>query len=464
MSLINDLLRDLEARDQLPSGALLPSAKPRSRVTGLFLLSGLVFTTAALGFAMQGVDSKSETAIPVDQTFASAAISLANSEHVDIEDLNDERRGAQASSELNNVAPPVVVQIENVADNSLRELQVKVAGLLNEAKFAFAANRLTTPLNDNAFNRYQAVLFLDADNEAAKAGIGFIVERYLRFAENSKSPAGRNLYLSKAQWVAESQPELAPKFLSRIAELKRSYPHTEAKPAELNIATLSAETNLRKEPSRAARQSAVIAAAKALVAQGKYVSAFAELDNFAAQLNAELGKGLKDGDAATEQITLAKLDLYIERLAIPSNSGNSDLLQAQALLKKLSSIAAHERGLREAKILLSQNRLADARRVLLENAPEINSAPDYFSLLAGLQHQLAEYRAAAALYRQLLDINSRQGTWWLGYAVSLDAMGDTGAALQAFRSARHFASGGSETGIYVEQRIAALTLQIRNEF
>ncbi len=72
------------------------------------------------------------------------------------------------------------------ADNSFSRAQEKViVTLLRAAEDAALGNRLTTPLNDNAFDRYQAVLVLDHGNAQAKRGLAFIAERYLEWAQAS---------------------------------------------------------------------------------------------------------------------------------------------------------------------------------------------------------------------------------------------------------------------------------------
>ncbi|WP_460238049.1 hypothetical protein [Aurantivibrio plasticivorans] len=57
--------------------------------------------------------------------------------------------------------------------------------ILNQAEEAFAANRLTTPAEDNAYDRYRAVLLLDKGNEQALTGITAIFGRYAELARDA---------------------------------------------------------------------------------------------------------------------------------------------------------------------------------------------------------------------------------------------------------------------------------------
>lgn len=59
-----------------------------------------------------------------------------------------------------------------------------IAKLLHAADDALEQDRLTTPLNDNALDRYRAVLVLDASNVDALNGIQAITKRYLDWARS----------------------------------------------------------------------------------------------------------------------------------------------------------------------------------------------------------------------------------------------------------------------------------------
>ncbi len=88
-----------------------------------------------------------------------------------------------------------------------------VYDLLEEARVAFASNRLTTPNEDNAYFRYLQVLAIDPDNAAAEDGINAIVEQYLSWAidnarEGRFSKAAN--YVGKASSVDPEHPNIAP--------------------------------------------------------------------------------------------------------------------------------------------------------------------------------------------------------------------------------------------------------------
>lgn len=87
----------------------------------------------------------------------------------------------------------------------------KIDRLLHEAEIAFRDNRLTTPLDDNAYYRYLRILTLDPDNEQAEDGIASIVEKYLEWAmANAERGQFRSAisYLNKAKSVDRSHPNI----------------------------------------------------------------------------------------------------------------------------------------------------------------------------------------------------------------------------------------------------------------
>ncbi len=87
-----------------------------------------------------------------------------------------------------------------------------VERLLREATADLAANRLTTPVDKNAFSRYRAVLALDPANDVALEGLHDILTHYLVLAkvaakENNFDLAGR--YLNTAGAVSPGAESIA---------------------------------------------------------------------------------------------------------------------------------------------------------------------------------------------------------------------------------------------------------------
>jgi len=85
-----------------------------------------------------------------------------------------------------------------------REQQIK--RLLADADYALSQNRLLMPLEDNAHDRYHAVLLLDPQNTGAKTGLQAITLRYIDLA---RSATARSQY-SQAQGYLNQARDLEP--------------------------------------------------------------------------------------------------------------------------------------------------------------------------------------------------------------------------------------------------------------
>lgn len=98
--------------------------------------------------------------------------------------------------------PAVVVQEEAIDDSGIdAQQQEEIGRLLREADERIEQFKLTSPRDDNAFDRYLQVLTIDLDNEEAKAGIRKISDRYIALAysaiERNEFERAR-LYIDKA--------------------------------------------------------------------------------------------------------------------------------------------------------------------------------------------------------------------------------------------------------------------------
>ena len=91
--------------------------------------------------------------------------------------------------------------------------KVKIQQLLSSADAAMQQNRLTTPADDNAFDRYKLALTLNPSNTLAIAGINRIVERYLAWAldhaERSNLKKARYFVLL-AEGIDPGHPNIKP--------------------------------------------------------------------------------------------------------------------------------------------------------------------------------------------------------------------------------------------------------------
>jgi predicted Ser/Thr protein kinase len=111
-------------------------------------------------------------------------------------------------------APTAVTEDPSGASSpgtSREQLERKIDRLLVRADVALAAQRLTLPENDNAYDYYREVLRRDPGNRQAKSGLREIAERYASLAEQQLDEGdieGARRYLTRGMDVQPYAPGL----------------------------------------------------------------------------------------------------------------------------------------------------------------------------------------------------------------------------------------------------------------
>jgi len=111
-----------------------------------------------------------------------------------------------------------------------------------------------------------------------------------------------------------------------------------------------------------------------------------------------------------------------------------------------------------ARLLLDNNQTAKAVQLLLRNKPAMAADLNYFALLAASYQRNKNHAAAANTYVQLLKIKPREGIWWVGMAVSLEALNKNKEALEAYEKARQTGTLNTRVSNYSSQRLKQLTV------
>lgn len=110
----------------------------------------------------------------------------------------------QQSEETTSEAVPDAWEIEF-------SRQRLIGDLLYDALKALQQDRLLTPIDDNAYSRYQRVLAYDPENRLALEGLQNIMNRYLALAEEAgrqgRFPVAQSL-LERARFVDEDNPAI----------------------------------------------------------------------------------------------------------------------------------------------------------------------------------------------------------------------------------------------------------------
>lgn len=112
------------------------------------------------------------------------------------------------------VAAPAPAETPPAPDTAFARHTVDddVRELLKAAEAALAADRLTTPIHDNAFDRFQAVLLLRPGNEQAESGLQQIFARYVGMVRGALAAGNLDsarVLMERARLVNRDNPMLA---------------------------------------------------------------------------------------------------------------------------------------------------------------------------------------------------------------------------------------------------------------
>lgn len=88
-----------------------------------------------------------------------------------------------------------------------------------------------------------------------------------------------------------------------------------------------------------------------------------------------------------------------------------------------------------ARAQLQAGAMAAAVATLSQHAPALSAEPGYHALLAASYQQTRQWAQSAAVYRQLVALRPAQGTWQLGLAIALEQLERPAEAAQHYRQA-----------------------------
>ena len=109
-----------------------------------------------------------------------------------------------------------------------------------------------------------------------------------------------------------------------------------------------------------------------------------------------------------------------------------------------------------ARILTEQGRVTQAVEVLLRKPPSTQTDPEYHALLAALHQRQGNHIGAVKTYHYLLKQHPGTSLWWLGMAISLEALQKNKEALAAYQRAKTSGNLNARLGEYTNNRLAAL--------
>jgi tetratricopeptide (TPR) repeat protein len=467
MSLINDMLQDLDrsdARDTrvLPAG--LASGKPPSAASSRrYLLPGLAAVAVVYAVIVEWnllglMPAKTAPAMDIPQPIsinskwlkltAAPNAAIENEEPVTqlkpaaqlkpVAQLNGATVAVDVSADDRSQPAPAVeespaamsVPAISIATASVPTTSISASAvepLVAAGERALAANRLTTPVGDNAYELFKSALLLDPHNAAAQAGVETIRQRYLTWLEHALA-SGRTgaaqAYLQKARNVGVEPAVLA-----------------------------TYEPRLPQAPQQEASEPVVDVRPKAVITPAKMADDATVADRLrTVGLRAETeALGLIREARAVPQTAVALADLYVERQA-----RNEMFHLAELLTNKTESAYAYV----AAQLWLFDGQ--ERRSIDALSTVEFSGLAERQRqrLLAGLRQRAGDYGQAMELYSQLVAASPDSVADWLGLAVSADRSNLLNTALDAYEKVLLLRHPDSRVMQFARQRQQDLSLAV----
>ena len=108
--------------------------------------------------------------------------------------------------------------------------------------------------------------------------------------------------------------------------------------------------------------------------------------------------------------------------------------EANALVEGGLQLAPNHPGFKKvkARLLIGNQQVADAAALLMIRAPEVSMDSEYHDLLASSQLASGDFEGASISYRNLVRTDQGQGKWWYGFAAAQEMLGNLPTAREAY--------------------------------
>lgn len=109
-----------------------------------------------------------------------------------------------------------------------------------------------------------------------------------------------------------------------------------------------------------------------------------------------------------------------------------------------------------ARVLMQQNKQKQALDMLVKYRPSLQVDQEYYALIAALYQQTQQHQEAVNLYKDLLKLKSDRGIWWIGLGISLEKIGQSIDARDAYNRAKESGSLNASMRRYTDNKLAAI--------
>ena len=115
----------------------------------------------------------------------------------------------------------------------------------------------------------------------------------------------------------------------------------------------------------------------------------------------------------------------------------------------------------ELRMLLARGQLLSDKKVaalatLKQNPPLLANDPGYYALMAALQQQVGDWAGSVAVYRQLVAAQPQQASWQLGLAIALEQIDQPAEAARHYRLAAQGSGLDDNSRRFAAERAGAL--------
>lgn len=444
MSLVNDMLRDLDERRRGPTGAGLGAEKlvpvTTSRGTGrslktLVSVVGLLMLAAAVAFLglqyFRQPERFSELSLQAALQQAQQALQ-APAERSIMPDTT-------AANTLNPVAAPAVVA--NNAPVQTPE-QLELAMIANRMAELEAQNRalLEAQAQMAARSAAETPVLPVADGTGVQDGahIGQLATVIDQSVLQANQPAVQPGHPGGDPGSID--PAFADALAIDPAAADQILADTTSQTIDPSVAQQSAAPmRSPTEMSFADQDKGKTQEALTLWGRNQRADAVAVLQGF-------IGA---NPQAHQSRETLAKLMLQ-----------QNDIAAVTILVQEGMAVAPEFAGYRklQARLLLSGGMTQEAVRLLSDQVPPVSVDSEYHDLLATAQLSSMDFAGAAKSYQSLVQQNRNEARWWYGLAAAWDGQGREAEALQAYQQALNLPSLSAGLRQRSEQRVAELRL------
>lgn len=106
-----------------------------------------------------------------------------------------------------------------------------------------------------------------------------------------------------------------------------------------------------------------------------------------------------------------------------------------------------------ARVYLMQGHNEQARALMEGHLPAVTHDLSYHALLAAVYQRLGDYDKAGALYRQLVAQQPKNGIWWLGLGLSMEAIGNYPEARHAYTKAQKTSALSPKLKRFIKEKL-----------